>query len=163
MTRRGFSLVEMCIVVMIGVVLLFALLPVATGLLRQQAGLNARTLGIDAWSLLVDRLVADAGRSSGALVSPPFPAAVFRLHLPPDRDEDPDVTWTFGDGRAERAIERKKPGGEVVTATTTWDLPGTLALDAGELAEGRLLFAWDDGSGPELVALSCGRPTEVAR
>ena len=37
-TRRGFSLVEMCVVVMIGVVLLFALLPVAMGLLRQQAG-----------------------------------------------------------------------------------------------------------------------------
>ena len=163
MRRRGFSLVEMCVVVMIGVVLLFALLPVALGLLRQQAGLNARTLGIDTWPLLVDRLRADAGRSSGALVSPPFPAAVFRLRLPPDRDEDPDVTWTFGAGRAERATERKKPGGEVVTATTTWDLPGTLALDAGELAEGRLLLAWDDGSGPELVALACGRPTEVAR
>jgi prepilin-type N-terminal cleavage/methylation domain-containing protein len=162
-TRRGFSLVEMCVVVMIGVVLLFALLPVAMGLLRQQAGLSARMLGIDTWPLLVDRLGADAGRCSGALVSPPFPAAAFRLHLPPDRDEDPDVTWTFGDGKAERTTERRKPGGEVVTATTTWDLPGTLALDAGELAEGRLLLAWDDGSGPELLALACGRPTEIAR
>ncbi len=163
MTRRGFSLVEMCVVVMIGVVLLFALLPVAMGLLRQQAGLNARALGIETWPLLVDRLGADAGRASGALVSPPFPAAAFRLHLPPDRDEDPDVTWTFGDGRAERTTGRRKADGEVVTATTTWDLPGTLALDAGELAEGRLLLAWDDGSGPEFVALACGRPTETAR
>ncbi len=163
MRRRGFSLVEMSVVVMIGIVLLFALLPVAMGLLRQQAGLNARTLGIDTWPLLVDRLGADAGRSSGALVSPPFPAAAFRLRLPPGREEDPDVTWTFGDGRAERTTERRKPGGEVVTATTTWDLPGTLALDGGELAEGRLLLLWDDGSGAELVALACGRPTEIAR
>lgn len=163
MTRRGFSLVEMCVVVMIGLVLLFALLPVALGLLRQQAGLNARSLGIDTWPLLVERLGGDAGRSSGALVSPPFPAAAFRLHLPPERDEDPDVTWTFGDGRAERTTERRKPDGEVVRATTTWDLPGTLALEPGELENGRLLLSWDDGSGAELVAVACGRSTELAR
>ena len=163
MTRRGFSLVEMCVVVMIGVVLLFALLPVAMGLLRQQAGLNARSLGIDTWPLLVERLGADAGRSSGALVSPPFPSAAFRLRFPPEHEEDPDVTWTFGDGKAERATERRKPDGEIVRATTTWDLPGTLALEPDELENGRLLLAWDDGSGAELVALACGRPTESAR
>lgn len=157
------SLVELCVVVMIGVVLLFALLPVALGLLRQQAGLNARSLGIETWPLLLARLDADAGRSSGALVSPPFPSTVFRLRLPPERDGDPDVTWTFGDGRAERATERRTPGGEDVRATTTWDLPGTLALDPDELAAGRLLLVWDDGSGPERVALSCGRPTERVR
>ncbi len=163
MRRRGFSLVEMCVVVMIGVVLLFALLPVAIGLLRQQAGLNARSLGIDTWPLLVERLGADAGRSSGALVSPPFSSPAFRLHLPPDREEDPDVTWTFGGGTAERTTERKKPDGEVVRATTTWDLPGTLALEPDELEIGRLLLVWDDGSGVEFVALACGRPTEPAR
>lgn len=160
MTRRGVSLVEMCVVVMIGVALLFSLLPVALGLLRQQASLNARSLGIDTWPLLVERLSGDAGRSSGALVSPPFSSAAFRLHLPPSRDEDPDVTWTFGAGTAERATERKKPDGEVVRATVTWDLPGPLTLDAGELANGRLLLAFDDGSGSELFAVACGRPTE---
>lgn len=148
---------------MIGVVLLFALLPVAVGLLRQQAGLNARSLGIDTWPLLVDRLAGDAGRSSGALVSPPFPSPAFRLHLPPFREEDPDVTWSFGAGTAERTTARRKPDGEVVRATVTWDLPGLLTLDGGELAEGRLLLAFDDGSGPELFALACGRPTETAR
>jgi hypothetical protein len=160
---RGVSLVEMCVVVFIGVALLFALLPVALGLLRQQAGLNARSLGIDTWPLLVERLSGDAGRSAGALVSPPFPSAVFRLRLPADREEDPDVTWTFGAGKAKRATERKKRDGGVVRATTTWDLPGTLALDAGELANGRLLLAFEDGSGPELFALVCGRPTERVR
>jgi type II secretory pathway pseudopilin PulG len=160
---RGFSLVEMCVVVMIGVALLFALLPVALGLLRQQAGLNARSLGIDTWPLLVERLSADAARSSGAFVSPPFPSAGFRLQLPPNREEDPDVTWTLAAGTAERTTERKKPDGEVVRATVTWDLPGVLTLDAGELANGRLLLAFDDGSGPELFALACGRPTEPAR
>ena len=163
MTRRGVSLIEMCVVVMIGVVLLFALLPVALGLLRQQAGLNARSLGIDTWPLLVERLAGDAGRSSGALVSPPFASVAFRLHLPPEREEDPDVTWTFGAGKAERATERRKPDGEVVRATVTWDLPGLLTLEADELANGRLLLAWNDGSGPELFALACGRPTEKAR
>lgn len=148
---------------MIGVVLLFALLPVAVGLLRQQAGLNARSLGIDTWPLLVERLSGDAGRSSGALVSPPFPSPAFRLHFPPDREEDPDVTWSFGAGTVERTTARKKPDGEVVRATVTWDLPGLLTLDGGELAEGRLLLAFDDGSGPELFALACGRPTEKAR
>jgi type II secretory pathway pseudopilin PulG len=160
---RGFSLVEMCVVVMIGVVLLFALLPVAMGLLRQQAGLNARSLGIDTWPLLVERLSGDAGRSSGALVSPPFASPAFRLQFPPDREEDPDVTWTFAAGKAERTTARKKTDGEVVRATVTWDLPGVLTLDADELANGRLLLAFDDGSGPERVGLACGRPTERAR
>ena len=163
MTRRGFSLVEMCVVVMIGVVLLFALLPLATGLLRQQAGLNARSLGIDTWPLLVERLSSDAGRSSGALVSPPFASPSFRLRFPADRAEDPDVTWTFRAGKAARATERKKPDGEVVLATVTWDLPGVLTLDPDELASGRLLLAFDDGTGPELFGLACGRPTEPAR
>ena len=163
MTRRGFSLVEMCVVVMIGIVLLFALLPVAMGLLRQQAGLNARSLGIDTWPLLVERLGADAGRSSGALVSPPFASAAFRLRFPPDREDDPDVSWTIVLGRAERTTERKKPDGEIVRATTTWDLPGTLLLEPDELENGRLLLVWDDGSGVELVALACGRPTEPVR
>lgn len=163
MRSRGVSLIEMCIVVMIGLVLLFALLPVALGLLRQQAGLNARSLGIDTWPLLVERLSGDASRSSGALVSPPFPSSAFRLHLPPDREEDPDVTWTFGAGKAARTTERVKPGGEVVRATVTWDLPGFLTLDAEELADGRLLLAFDDGSGPEHFSLACGRPTENAR
>jgi hypothetical protein len=153
----------MCVVVMIGVVLLFALLPVAVGLLRQQAGLNARSLGIDTWPLLVERLNADARRSSGALVSPPFPSAVFRLALPADREEDPDVTWTFGAGKAERTTERRKPDGEIVRAATTWDLPGILSLEPDEFENGRLLLAWEDGSGLELVAFSCGRPTEPAR
>jgi hypothetical protein len=152
----------MCVVVMIGLVLLFALLPVALGLLRQQAGLNARSLGIDTWPLLVERLGGDAGRSSGALVSPPFPAAAFRLHFPPERGEDPDVMWTFGGGRAERTTERRKADGEIVRATTTWDLPGTLTLEPDELENGRLLFAWNDGSGPELLTVACGRPTEPA-
>jgi hypothetical protein len=160
---RGVSLVELCVVVLIGSALLFALLPIALGLLRQQAGLSAQSLGIDTWPLLVERLSGDAGRSSGALVSPPFPSAAFRLHLPADRGEDPDVTWTFGAGKAERATERKKPDGDLVRVTTTWDLPGTLTLEPGELANGRLLFAFDDGSGPELFALVCGRPTQKAR
>lgn len=163
MNGRGVSLVELCVVVMIGLVLLFALLPVALGLLRQQAGLDARSLGIDTWPLLVERLSGDAQRSSGALVSPPFASPAFRLHLPPDRAEDPDVTWTFGAGRAERTAARRRPDGEVVRATVTWDVPGPLTLDAGELAEGRLLLSFDDGSGPELFALACGRPTERVR
>ncbi len=160
MTRRGFSLVEASVVLLIGVVLLFALLPVSTSLLRQQAGLTARSLGVETWPLLLERLAADAGRSAGGLVSPPFPAAAFRLELPPERPEDPDVTWSFGAGEASRTTERAKEGGEVVRATTTWTLPGTLSLDADELEQGRLLLVWDDGSGPERVSLVCGRPTE---
>ena len=163
MKNGGVSLVEMCVVLLIGVVLLFSLLPVSTGLLRQQAGLTARSLGVEAWPLLADRLSGDAARASGALVSPPFPSAAFRLHFPKEHDEDADVTWTFGAGTAERTIERTKEDGTRVTATTTWDLPGALVLDADELENGRLLLAFDDGSGPDLLALSCGRATEQAR
>ncbi len=161
--RRGFSLVEMSVVVLIGVVLLFALLPVAIGLLRQEAGLGAKTLGIDAWPLLVERLTGDAGRSSGALVSPPFSSPFFRLHLPAGREEDPDVVWTFAPGRAERTVAWRKPDGSLGRTSIAWELPGDVSLDAGELENGRLLLAFDDGSGPELFALTCGRPTERVR
>ena len=163
MTRRGFSLVEMCVVVLVGVVLLFSLLPVTTGLLRQQAGLSAKSLGIDAWPLLVERMSGDAGRSAGALVSPPFPSPAFRLHLPPARDEDPDVIWTFAPGTAERRVAWTKPDGSRGETSLAWDLPGSVSLDPGELENGRLLLAFDDGTGRELFALSCGRPTEKVR
>ncbi len=163
MSRRAFSLVEMCVVVLIGVVLLFALLPLAIGLLRQQAGLSARSLGIDTWPLLLERLTGDAGRSSGALVSPPFASPAFRLHLPPERPDDPDVTWSFAPGTAERAVEWKKPDGTFGRTAIAWALPGAVTLDADELGNGRLLLAFDDGSGRELFALACGRPTERLR
>ena len=163
MTRRGFSFVETCVVLLIGVVLLFALLPVAIGLLRQQAGLGAKSLGIDTWPLLVERMTGDAGRSGGALVSPPFPSASFRLHLPPAREEDPDVTWTFAPGTAQRTVAWRRPDGSREETSLAWKLPGTVSLDAAELENGRLLLAFDDGSGTELFALACGRPTEVAR
>ena len=163
MRRRGVSLVEMCVVVLIGVSLMFALLPVAIGLLRQQAGLGARNLGIDTWPLLVERLTGDAGRSSAVLVSPPFPAPAFRLRLPPEREEDPEVVWTFGPGTAEREVTWRKPDGSRGRTSIAWDLPGRVSLDPDELENGRLLFAFEDGSGRELLALACGRPTEAAR
>jgi hypothetical protein len=153
----------MSVVVLIGLVLLFALLPVAVGLLRQQAGIGAHNLGVDTWPLLVERITLDAGRSSGAFVSPPFPSPAFRLHFPAVREEDPDVTWTFAPGSVERAVAFRKPEGPPARSAVRWDVPGLVALDPDELENGRLLLAFDDGSGRELFALACGRPTERAR
>ena len=160
MRIRGFSLVEMCVVVLIGVVLLFSLLPVSLGLLRQQAGLDAKRLSVEMFPLLWERLSADFARASGAAVSPPFAAPAFRLDLTPLREEDPEVSWTVIGSVVARTSVRRKPDGESVAATTSWTLPGRLSLDAEELALGRLLLRWDEGRETELIALACGRPTE---
>ena len=159
----GFSLAELCVVVLIGVVLLFSLLPVSLGLLRQQAGLDAKRLSVEMFPVLWERLSGDFARASTAAVSPPFPSPAFRLELLPLREEDPEVSWAMHGSKVERTSTRKKPDGEVVSATSTWTLPGTFSLDPGELANGRLLLRWNEGTETELIALACGRPTEKAR
>lgn len=164
MRRRGFSLVEITVVLFIGVVVMFSLLPLTARLLRQQAGLNASRLSVEMFPLVYERLSGDLSRASAVALSPPFPARAFRLDLTPLREEDPEISWTVAPGVVSRTNVRKKPDGEVVSATSTWTLSGTLALDAGELENGRLLLRWEDGSGTELgkelLPLLSGRPTE---
>jgi hypothetical protein len=150
----------MCVVLLIGVVLMFSLLPVSLGLLRQQAGLDAKRLSVEMFPLLWERLSADFAHASGVFVSPPFPSPAVRLDLVPLREEDPEVSWFLHRNVVERTSRRKKPDGEVVSATLTWTLPGTLSLDPDELLNGRLLLRWIDGKEVELIALACGRPTE---
>ena len=160
MRRRGFSLAELSVVLLIGVVVMFSLLPITTGLLRQQAGLDAKRLSVEMFPLLWERLSGDFARASSVALSPPFAAPAFRLDLAPLREEDPEVSWTVAFGVVSRTNVRKKPDGEVVSATSTWTLSGTLSLDADELENGRLQLIWNDGSGAELLPLLCGRPTE---
>jgi len=160
--RRGFSLVEISVVLLIGVVVLFSLLPISTGLLRQQAGLDAKRLSVEMFPLLWERLSGDFARASSVVLSPPFAAPAFRLDLMPVREEDPEVSWTVSRSVVSRTNVRKKPGGEVVSATSTWTLSGTLSLDADELANGRLMLRWEEGSATELLPLVSGRPTEWA-
>ena len=164
MRTRGFSLVEITVVLFIGVVLLFSLLPVTTGLLRQQAGLDAKRLSVEMFPLLYERLSGDFARASSVLLSPPFPAPAFRLDLAPLREEDPEVSWTVKPGEVTRTNVWRKKDGEIVSATSTWALQGSISLDADELSNGRILLRWEDGSGsaPELLPLFRGRPTEVA-
>lgn len=167
MTRKGpapgFSLVEICVVVLVGVVLLFSLLPVSLGLLRQQAGLDAKRLSAEMFPLLWERLSSDFARASAVAVSPPFPSPAFRLELAPLHEEDPEVSWFVHGHRVERTSTRKRPDGGSVRATSAWTLPGTFSLDPDELANGRLLLRWTEGKEVELIALACGRPTERAR
>ncbi len=159
-SSRGLSLVELAVVLLIGVVLLFSLLPISTGLLRQQAGLDAKRLSVEMFPLLYERLSLDFAHASAVALSPPFAAPAFRMDLTPRRAEDPEVSWTVAAGAVSRTNVRRKPDGAVVSATSTWALSGSLALDADELAAGRLLLVWEDGSGPEFLPLLCGRPTE---
>jgi len=62
-----------------------------------------------------------------------------------------------GDESAAQVLDAE---GRIVAATP--QLGGEPLLEPDELEVGRLLLAWDDGTGPELVALACGRPTESA-
>ncbi|HEX7527464.1 MAG TPA: hypothetical protein VF425_00020, partial [Thermoanaerobaculia bacterium] len=89
---------EVSVVLFIGVVLLFSLLPVSTGLLRQQAGLDAKRLSVEMFPLLFERLSADFARASSVALSPSFAAPAFRLELTPLREEDPEVSWTVAMG-----------------------------------------------------------------
>lgn len=160
MRVRGLSLVELCVVLLIGVVLLFSLLPISLGLLRQQAGLDAKALSPEMFPLLWERLSSDLSHASGVAMSPPFPAPAFRLDLLPLHEDDPEVSWTVRRNVVGRTTTRKKADSEIVSATSTWTVPGTLSLDADELGNGRLLLRWDQGGETELIALACGRPTE---
>ena len=156
----GFSLAEITVVLFIGVVVMFSLLPVTAGLLRQQAGLDAKRLSAEMFPVLFERLTGDFARASSVSLSPPFASPAFRLQLAPLREEDPEVVWAVAGSVVSRTSVRKTPDGGSVSATSTWTLSGTLSLDAAELENGRLLLAWNDGSGPELLPLFCGRPTE---
>ena len=162
MRNQGFSLVELCVVMFIGVVVLFSLLPVSMGLLRQQVGLDAKRLSVEMFPLLWERLLGDFARASSVAVSPPFPSPAFQLDLVPLREEDPEVSWVLHGSKVARTSTRKKPNGGVVSATSTWTLSGALSLDPDELANGRLLLRWNEGKESELIALACGRPTEKA-
>ena len=151
--RRGFTLLETTVVLMIGVVVSLSLWPLALELLRRQQALTARVLTVRTFALLHDRLRADFFDASFVDVQPVLPSASFRLTLHPRESEGPDVVWNMGHRTAVRTERRTSSGGSVRETERDWQLDGSLVLRRVELAFGRCVLVWEpDGGPPEVLA-----------
>lgn len=149
---RGVSLVESVVVLMIGVVLLFSLWPVATGLLRQQRRLSAEELSVESFPFLYEHLAADFSLSAGVLVEPEIESPSFRLILVPGEPDGAEVRWEFA-----HSLVRRRVSGERASARS-WALDGTLFLRRDDLLYGRCVLSLErPGEAPELLAFRPGR------
>lgn len=149
---RGVSLVESVVVLMIGVVLLFSLWPVATGLLRQQGRLSAKELSVESFPFLYEHLAADFSRAAGVLVEPEIESPSFRLILLPGEPDGPEVRWQFAHSLVRRLVAGDEP------SARSWTLDGTLSLRRDDFLYGRCVLAYErPGEAPELLAFRPGR------
>ncbi|HQR66200.1 MAG TPA: type II secretion system protein [Thermoanaerobaculia bacterium] len=153
MSRRGFTLLETTVVLMIGVIVSLSLWPLALELLRRQQGLTARVLTVRTFALLHERLGADFAGASSVGVEPLLPGSSFRLTLFPREPDGPEVVWNLGRRTAVRTERRTGSGGAVRGSAREWQLDGSLSLRRDELLFGRCVIAWEPDVGPaELLA-----------
>jgi len=149
--RRGFTLLETMVVLMIGVVVTLSLWPLALDLLRRQQRLSARVLTVRSFALLYERLGADFARASSLGVEPVIPSAAFRLTLEPREPEEPEVVWDVGPRTAIRTERRTGSDGNVRENARGWSLDGSLSLRRDELLLGRCVLVWEPDGGPAEV------------
>lgn len=153
MRRRGFTLLETMVVLMIGVIVSLSLWPLALDLLRRQQGLTARALTVRTFALLHERLGADFARASSVGVEPAVPSALFRLTLLPGEPQGPEVVWDVGHRTAVRTERRIGSGGTVRKTSRAWQLDGNLSFRRDERLFGRCILVWNPDGGPaELLA-----------
>jgi len=157
--RRGFTLLETTVVLMIGVVVSLSLWPLALELLRRQQALTARVLTVRTFALLHERLGADFARASSFGVEPVIPSASFRLTLLPREPGGPEVVWDVGHRTAVRTERRTGSGGTVGETVRDWQLDGSLALRRDELLPGRCVLVWDPDVGPAEFLAFVPEPT----
>jgi prepilin-type N-terminal cleavage/methylation domain-containing protein len=146
--RRGFTLLETMVVLMIGVVVTLSLWPLALDLLRRQQRLSARVLTVRTFALLHQRLGADFARASSFGVEPAIPSAAFRLTLAPREPDMPEVVWEVGLRTAVRTELRTASDGRVRETSRGWSLDGSLSLRRDELVLGRCVLVWEPDGGP---------------
>ena len=153
MKRRGFTLLETIVVLMIGVVVTLSLWPLALDLLRRQQRLGASALTVRTFALLDERLEADFDRAASFTVEPLIASPSFRLTLQPREAGGPEVAWNVAFRTARRTERRIDPDGTVRERARSWSLDGTLALLRHELLLGRCVLVWEPDGGPsELLA-----------
>ena len=151
--RRGFSLIETTVVLLIGVVVTLSLWPLALDLLRRQQRLTANSLTVKTFALLHDRLAADFARAASWGFEPPLETPSFRLTLAPREPGAPEVIWDVAHRRARRIERRTAPDGTLRETARTWGLDGRLSLTRPELLFGRCVLLWEPDAGPaELLA-----------
>ncbi len=159
--RAGLTLPEVLVVLMIGLVLCFSLLPLAVGLLRQERKLDAPALAPESLPLLWERLGRDLSLSRSGTVAPDFDDPSFRIELLPRAAADPEISWEFRADVAVRHVARQGTEGRVFGFEQTWKLPGTVRLVRDELLRGRWVFRFQPREGEaEILAFLPGRPTE---
>ncbi len=164
MNARGLTLFETVVVLFIGIVLLFSLLPAAIGLLRQQQGLTASTLSVETFPLLWERLGRDFSQAAGASLEPPFTSPVFRVVLAPLRSDAPGVTWDFRRETIVRTLVRADSEGRETRKEHSWTIDGRFSLLRDELLYGRWVLRYEPHRGEEeIFAFVPGRPTEPAK
>jgi prepilin-type N-terminal cleavage/methylation domain-containing protein len=151
--RRGFSLIETTVVLLIGVVVTLSLWPLALDLLRRQQRLSAGTLTVKTFALLHDRLAADFARAASFGIEPLIESPSFRVTLSPREPGDPEVIWDVAHHGARRTERRTARDGSVHETFRTWGLAGRLSLRREELPFGRCVLLWEPDAGPaELLA-----------
>jgi len=149
--RRGFTLLETMVVLMIGVVVTLSLWPLALDLLRRQQRLSARVLTVRTFTFLYERLGADFSRASSLAIEPVIPSAAFRVTLAPREPETPEVVWDVGLRTAVRTERRTGSDGSVRETSRDWSLDGSLSLRRDELLFGRCVLVWEPDGGPAEV------------
>jgi prepilin-type N-terminal cleavage/methylation domain-containing protein len=145
--RRGFSLIETTVVLLIGVVVTLSLWPLALDLLRRQQRLTAGSLTVKTFALLHDRLAADFGRAASYGIEPLIETPSFRLTLAPREPGAPEVIWDVAHRRARRTERRTAPDGTLRETSRTWGLDGRLSLERPELLFGRCVLLWEPDGG----------------
>lgn len=164
MSARGLTLFETVVVLFIGIVLLFSLLPAAIGLLRQQQALTASALSVETFPLLWERLGRDFSEAAGASLEPPFVSPVFRVVLAPIRPGTPGVTWDFRRETIVRALVSADAEGRETRKERAWTIGGRFSLLRDELTFGRWVLRYEPLRGDEeIFAFVPGRPTEPAK
>ena len=174
--RRGVSLIETVVVLFIGVVLLFSLLPTSIELLRQQKALNASVLSLETFPLLWERLGRDFSEAAGAMVDPPVESPEFLIFLTPLKPGNPAVTREFRYEKAARTTVRAdEQGRETIVRTAvrtdeegretrserTWTIEGRFSLMREALVSGRWVFRYErpPKGEEEILGFALGRPT----
>lgn len=157
--RRGFSLLEVVVVLAITITVLFTALPIVVALLREQKGLAAEVLRGDTLPFLHGRIDRDLGNARDMAFDQDPETGGILISLAPRAEKAPRIVWNFAGTRIER---REVPAdGTDGPPPHTWTVAGALSVDPIELYEGRLGLRWFPASGPaELLVFEAPRAGE---
>lgn len=151
--RRGLSLIEALVVLMIGVIVLLAAFPIAVDLMREGKGLSAELLTGETLPHLHERLSQDLLAAASASLGRPEgkPDGTFQMVLTPPAEVDPLVIYDLATTEVVRTVKSRVPGDTTPSGTRKWQVPGRLDLLPEELLLGRLGFVFKPEKGEDEI------------